>query len=254
MKQKFTSSFVPNLLTLGNLFCGFASVVYSFDADFKRAAIFVVIGAFFDLFDGVVARLIGVASEFGGQLDSLSDVVTFGLAPSILLYQFHFHEFGEIGILLSSVPALFGALRLARFNVQLDSLEDKKYFVGMPIPSSAMIIISYVYFNDIYINYISQNFIYLVTFMPPMLMISNVHFVNMPRPSLKNIKKRPFYFSLFFGIIVSVLATKFRLFMPYMVIYMIIATVKHIYNWINLDNTIEVDFEEFIIEQSEQNE
>lgn len=254
MKRKFTGSFVPNLLTVANLFCGFASIIYSFDGDLKRAAIFVVIGAFFDLFDGVFARLIGVASEFGGELDSLSDVVSFGVAPSVILYQFHFSSFGEIGIFLASAPAMLGALRLARFNTQLDSLDDKKYFVGFPIPASAMIIISYVYFFEIYKNYLPVDFVYLVSYLPALMMISNVQFINMPRPNLKNFKKRPVYYSVFFIIIMLVLGTNFKLFMPFMFLYLVWFTVKHIVEWFYLENTIETDFDEFIIEQQSQDD
>lgn len=249
MKTKFTDSFVPNLLTIANLFSGFASIIYAFDGDFKRAAMFIVIGAFFDLFDGVFARLIGVASEFGGQLDSLSDVVTFGVAPSILLYTFHFHEFGEIGIFLSSFPALMGALRLARFNTQLDSLEDKKDFTGLPIPASAMIIVSYIYFFNFFDRYLPIEIIYFLCSFPPLLMVSNIKFINVPRPNIRNIKKRPLYYATFFLIIITIISSKFKLFLPFMILYISWFTIKHIANWIFTKSNDDSDFDEFIFEQ-----
>jgi len=127
-KIKVTKSLVPNLLTLVNLFSGFAAIVYFAGGDFKRGALFILIAAIFDMLDGLVARLINAASEFGAELDSLCDVVSFGVAPSFMLYKMFFYQFSEFGILIAALPVLAGATRLARFNIQLRNLEDKIYF------------------------------------------------------------------------------------------------------------------------------
>ena len=98
MKPRITRSIVPNLLTLANLFAGFLSIVYSSQGNYSSAAIFIFAAAVFDMLDGFMARLINAASEFGVELDSLCDAVSFGIAPSFLLYQIYFHELGELGI------------------------------------------------------------------------------------------------------------------------------------------------------------
>lgn len=246
MKRKVTKSFVPNLLTIANLFCGFTAIIYAFDGDLKKSVIFILLGAFFDALDGVFARLIGVASEFGGQLDSLSDVVTFGVAPSILAYNFYLVELKEVGIYLSAFPAMLGALRLARFNTQLKGFEDKEFFKGMPIPSNAAIICSFILFFEIYEHYLPKYTIVFLVTIPALLMISNVRFRNMPRPSPKNIKAKPLFFTLFFISFLLILFSGFKLLFPFMCLYLVFSTFFHIFSWIKKESTIETDFQEFL--------
>lgn len=235
MKRRITKSFVPNLLTTANLFCGFASLVYSAEGDFSKAALFILIGAIFDMLDGVTARLINAASEFGGELDSLCDAVTFGVAPSYMLYQVYFKEFGEIGIFFASLPAIMGVLRLARFNVQLSSLEDKDYFIGMPIPAGALTIGSYlIYFQldpnilPVYKDYL----IFIVTISTSLVMVSNFRYFNTPRPTKKNIKDKPLVFIIALIVIVSTIWSKGFLVFPYMMLYIIYGAIAHFVSWL----------------------
>ncbi|MEO8054042.1 MAG: CDP-diacylglycerol--serine O-phosphatidyltransferase [Acidobacteriota bacterium] len=127
---------LPALFTAGNIFCGFLSLDASARGAFETAAILIFVAAFFDGIDGRVARLTGTTSAFGEQLDSLCDVVSFGVAPAFLVYNWGLSAFGRAGLLVSFLFAVCGASRLARFNVQIHVV-DKRWFVGLPIPSAA---------------------------------------------------------------------------------------------------------------------
>ncbi len=130
---------LPNLFTTGNMFFGFLSMIHSLKGDFIFAAYAIVASAIFDTLDGRVARLTHGTSRFGMEYDSLSDLISFGVAPAILLYLWALQPFERIGWLASFTFMACGALRLARFNVQAHNVE-KKYFQGLPIPMAAGIV------------------------------------------------------------------------------------------------------------------
>ncbi|SFM52547.1 CDP-diacylglycerol--serine O-phosphatidyltransferase [Thermodesulforhabdus norvegica] len=127
---------LPNILTTGNLFSGFVSLVYSIDGEYEKAAVAVLVSWIFDILDGKVARLSGATSRFGVEYDSLADLVSFGVAPALLIYLWALKPLGRIGWLGAFLFVACGALRLARFNVQASG-EEKKYFTGLPIPGAA---------------------------------------------------------------------------------------------------------------------
>lgn len=135
---------LPNLLTTGNLFFGFFSIIKCLQGDFKWAASAVLLATIFDVLDGRVARLTGGTSEFGVQYDSLCDLVSFGLAPAFLMYKFALNEWGRPGWLVCFLFLACGALRLARFNVQSSKGESSTDFTGLPIPMAAAVICTYV--------------------------------------------------------------------------------------------------------------
>jgi CDP-diacylglycerol--serine O-phosphatidyltransferase len=135
---------LPNLLTTGNLFFGFFSIVKCVQGDFKWAASAIVLAAVFDVLDGRVARLTGGTSEFGVQYDSLCDLMSFGLAPAFLMFKFGLDGFGRIGWILCFLFLACGALRLARFNVQSSIGKAGGDFTGLPIPMAAITIATFV--------------------------------------------------------------------------------------------------------------
>lgn len=142
---------LPNLFTTGALFAGYYSIIASINGKFEMAAITVFIAALLDGLDGRVARLTNTQSEFGEQYDSLSDLISFGLAPSLLMYNWSLHSLniihpvmGKIGWLVAFIYAVSGALRLARFNVHIGSV-DKNYFEGLPSPAAAALLCSFVW-------------------------------------------------------------------------------------------------------------
>jgi len=180
---------LPNLITLSSIFCGFESIRISAHADseddFYRAALLIVFAMFFDMLDGRVARMTKTQSAFGLQIDSLADIVSFGVAPSMLVYEWTLNRFGLLGTIASFVFCAFGAVRLARFNVLSMGEAGKptkpsKYIVGLPIPGAAGILVSIVVANHAVAGAIGgaeyATAILGITFLLSALMVSTVHF------------------------------------------------------------------------------
>ncbi len=238
-KLRITKSLVPNLLTLVNLYAGFSAIVYISKGDIERGALFILIAAIFDMLDGVMARLINATSEFGAELDSLCDVVSFGVAPSFMLYQVFFVNYSDIGILFAALPALAGASRLARFNIQLtDMIEDKLYFKGLPIPSAALTIVSYIIFI-LPNNYMSESMTVIATFALVIFvayaMISDIRFDNIPRPNKKSFRERPVVSIIFaIGLIASVVSKGIFVF-PFMIFYIVASAIRHLIRFFKMD-------------------
>lgn len=136
---------LPSMLTLGNLFCGFYALMAVYSDEYLAAAVAILLAEVLDYLDGAVARITGASSEIGIQLDSLADLVSFGVAPGMLAYVFALKPFGWIGGLAAFAFAACGAFRLARFNVQTHVL-DKRFFVGLPIPAAGAVIAGFVLF------------------------------------------------------------------------------------------------------------
>jgi len=127
---------LPNLFTTASLFLGFLGMVYSIEGQLEYTAMCILGSCLFDGLDGKIARLTNTTSEFGVQFDSLADLVAFGAAPGLMMYQWQLSEFGTLGLMASFLLVACGALRLARFNVQ-SAVTSKKFFVGLPIPAQA---------------------------------------------------------------------------------------------------------------------
>jgi CDP-diacylglycerol--serine O-phosphatidyltransferase len=136
---------LPNLFTSAGLFAGFYSVIATLNHDYRMAAVMILVAMLCDTLDGRIARLTRSASSFGVQYDSLADVIAFGVAPGILVYTWALRPWGRWGWLAATLYVTCGALRLARFNVQVGSVE-RRHFVGLPIPAAAAVIASTVLF------------------------------------------------------------------------------------------------------------
>lgn len=136
---------LPSMFTVANLFCGYASIVHSTQFDFDRAAIYIGIAMVLDTLDGFVARLTKSSTAFGVQLDSLADVVSFGLAPAVLAFTWGLSPLKRLGWAAGFIYVTAAAMRLARFNIQTVAVTDKRYFVGMPSPAAASVIAATVY-------------------------------------------------------------------------------------------------------------
>src|SRR5438128_3669802 len=129
---------LPSLLTMGNMFCGYACVVYAMRGEYETAAPFIGFAYVLDMLDGRIARLTGGESAFGLQFDSLADVISFGIAPAILSFAWGLSPLGRLGWAASFMFVACAAMRLARFNIQ-SAGGDKRYFVGMPSPAAAAV-------------------------------------------------------------------------------------------------------------------
>lgn len=136
---------LPSMFTVANLFCGYACVVYSTQQDFDTAALFIGIAMVLDTLDGFVARLTKSSTAFGVELDSLADVISFGLGPAILAFTWGLWPLKRLGWAAGFLYVAATAMRLARFNIQTAAATDKRYFVGMPSPAAASVIASTVF-------------------------------------------------------------------------------------------------------------
>jgi CDP-diacylglycerol---serine O-phosphatidyltransferase len=198
-----------------NLFSGFIAIKTAFvDHNYIAAGWFIVLGAVFDTLDGLMARLTKSASDFGVELDSLADVVTFGIAPSAIIYQLYFSTIGEPwGLLISALPAICGALRLARFNTQLVGY-DKEYFKGLPIPSAAILIVSFISFYYLQPARLEQVSVepamglWIVIIGASMLMVSTVRYEAMPKFSARGLKEKPILVVGFVVGLITAIVTK----------------------------------------------
>jgi len=231
-RPRLTPSVIPNLFTAMNMFCGFLSILSASEGNCIYAAWLIFIAAIFDALDGLVARLTNSSSELGVELDSLSDIVSFGAAPSFLLYKTFFYSMSTWGIIISAIPLIAGGFRLARFNIQLVGF-SKSFFLGLPIPSSALTIASFVlaFYNDGYPKPISD-FITPMILVLSFLMVSNIRYETLPKISLKSIKEKPFHFIfLIIAILLVVFMYKRGLFLVF-VFMIVIGIFRHIYRLI----------------------
>jgi CDP-diacylglycerol--serine O-phosphatidyltransferase len=130
---------LPSLLTMGNMWCGYASIVYSLRGDYETAAPFIGIAYALDALDGRIARMTGTESEFGLQLDSLADIVSFGIAPAVMSFAWGLSSLGRLGWAAGFMFVACAAMRLARFNILSATGGDKRYYVGMPSPAAAAV-------------------------------------------------------------------------------------------------------------------
>lgn len=136
---------LPNLLTTGALFAGFYAVVQAMNGRFEHAAVAIFIAMVLDGLDGRVARMTHTQSAFGAEYDSLSDMVSFGVAPALVIYEFALQGMGKLGWIAAFVYCSSAALRLARFNTQHETVTDKRYFQGLPSPAAAALIAGFVW-------------------------------------------------------------------------------------------------------------
>ena len=139
----------PNLFTAASAFLGVISVIASANAQFDKAAIYILLSLIFDGLDGRVARLTNATSKFGAEFDSLADIVAFGVAPAMLFYFSIAHAYGKVGSLLCAMFVVFGAIRLARFNVMIGTVEPS-VFIGVPIPTAAVVVAMWILFYKEY--------------------------------------------------------------------------------------------------------
>jgi len=224
--------FVPSLFTVLNMFSGFLAILYAMSDLYIQSAWFIILAAIFDSLDGAMARLTKSVTEFGVELDSLADVISFGVAPSVLVYKFYFHEFGEIGVFLSSLLMIFGAMRLARFNVELVGF-DKEFFKGLPIPSSASTVASYIilFYNEEtgMPNFEKYALIPMVVALS-LLMVSSIKYDTIPKFSLKTLKTSPVKFLYFYLGIVLAIITRGKIIFPWFVLFIIFGALRSLFN------------------------
>ncbi len=184
---------LPNLLTTAALFAGFMGIVWAIEGKFEFSALAILAACILDGLDGKIARLTKAASDFGIQFDSLSDLVSFGVCPAIMLYLWQTHQFGQLGLAISFMFMACGALRLGRFNLQTKNL-PKKFFVGLPIPAAACTLAALVLFSTYlpsgFTNHILPQVALGLIFILSLLMVSKVKFASFKE--LEMVRLHPF--------------------------------------------------------------
>jgi CDP-diacylglycerol---serine O-phosphatidyltransferase len=167
---------LPSMFTMANMFCGYACIVYSMRGEFVTAAPFIGFAIVLDMLDGRVARMTGSTSAFGLQFDSLADVISFGVAPAIMLFAWGLQPLGRLGWAAGFLFVAAAAVRLARFNIQ-SGAQDKRYFVGMPSPAAAGVPAATVYAYPYGFQTFAEALpVLAIVLVPALLMVSTLRF------------------------------------------------------------------------------
>jgi CDP-diacylglycerol--serine O-phosphatidyltransferase len=197
---------LPNLLTTGALFAGFYAIVHGMNGEFESASIAIFVAMFFDGLDGRVARLTGTESAFGVQYDSLSDMVSFGVAPALVSFSWALSEMGKIGWAAAFIYVAGAALRLARFNTQVGTV-DNNYFRGLASPAAAALLASLVWsasdlgFTGKDLPGLVSFFAALLTALAGLLMVSNFRYLSFKKFDLK--RRVPFVIILMLVLLIG---------------------------------------------------
>ncbi len=182
MKNANLIYILPNLFTASSIFVGVISIVEASKGNFVLASWLILLALIFDGLDGRIARMTNTTSQFGVEFDSLADIISFGIAPAMLLYFFIGDEFGRFGILVSALYVIFGAIRLARFNIST-AKTDPNVFIGLPIPTAAIFVSMWIL---LFHKYTLENYGITLLFLTlgiAVLMVSNFRY-----PSFKKVK------------------------------------------------------------------
>jgi len=197
---------LPSMFTVGNMFCGYACIVHAMRGEFHIAAPFIGFAMVLDMLDGRIARMTGTSSDFGIELDSLADVISFGMAPAVLSFSWRLQPLGRLGWAVGFLFVAAAALRLARFNIQAGSV-DKRYFVGMPSPAAAAVpaatVFAYPYGFTTYTEAVPVIAMVLV---PALLMVSTIRFRSFKTFDLQT--RRSYTVLLLVALVLALFAAK----------------------------------------------
>lgn len=231
--MRITRAVVPTLFTVLNMFCGFLSIVHSGEGHFLEASYFIFLAGLFDALDGIMARLTKSTSQFGVEIDSLSDIVSFGAAPAFLVYKIHLFHLGEWGLIISALLMVMGGIRLARFNVQLVGF-DKDHFVGLPIPSSAFTVVAFLLtFMDenLQLQPEAASLLAPLSIALSLLMVSKVQYDTLPKFTAKEVRKHPVKAISFFFCLLLVIFTKGGALFYLFAAFILYGVTRSAYRW-----------------------
>jgi len=218
---------IPGLFTMGNLLCGYLAVINTIEGSYTHAAWWIIIAGIFDALDGKVARLTDGASDFGIEFDSIADVVSFGIAPSVLFHSYIFTGSGNFGYFVAFCFLAAGAYRLARFNVSA-STGAKKHFTGMPIPSGAGILASFILFAEhVWSGLSNFDIAVAVVALTSLAMISGFKYETLPRFHFTS-KSELTKSVLFIGLIIAIIMYPDEVFFPVGILYLVSGPIQSI--------------------------
>ena len=235
-RLRITPSVIPNMFTAMNMFCGFLSIINVASGEYIYACWLIIIAALFDMLDGTMARLTKSSSALGVQLDSLSDLVSFGVAPAFLVYKTYLINYNAAGIIISSLLMIAGGLRLARFNVQLVGF-NKTFFTGLPIPSAAITISSFIIaFYTKGTGYNPSVIIYIIPLVVILsyLMVSTIKYDTIPKLNKQELKDKPYlYLAPLILILIFVFIPPKRILFLIFVLMILFGIFRHLYNMLS---------------------
>jgi len=216
----------PGVFTVGNMFCGFASILSSFDGETVFAVWMIILAGFFDALDGKIARFSGSASKFGVELDSFADIISFGIAPAMLFYNLGVYPSGKWGWIPGFVFVMCGTFRLARFNIQQTKLGEKLPYMGLPIPTAAITLVSYTLFSsEVWgaLRFPKALITMIIAFSG--LMVSGIEYETLPKFTLGNRMNKLKLVYLLVFLIVLIINPQLALF-PFGLLYILSGVVK----------------------------
>ena len=180
--------FIPNILTLLNMFLGFLSISLILNDQPLRAGVFIIIAGSFDVFDGKIARMLGIESRFGVEFDSMADTVSFCVVPSVLIYSLYVNGLPPLlGGFIAFIPLMFGTIRLAKFNIEQELEKPKSYTVGLTTPIATITLFSFVFFNHkIDGDFGDPRTALMLAAALGILMLSPIHFPKAPLITFKS--------------------------------------------------------------------
>lgn len=224
-----TPAFLPSVFTSGNLFCGVLAIIEAFNGNYYRGAWLIVLAGFFDSVDGMVARLTKHYSRFGAELDSLSDLISFVLAPMILIYPLVLKGLEIWGSLTAFAFVVAGAIRLARFNANLRSMGEKEIFQGLPTPAAGGVVAGFLLFNNaVYYDLSMLRFIPLVIVLLSFLMVSDIEYPPLPKLAAGSLRSYIIYAGLLLAILGLIKNPNLTIF-PILTGYIIFGLLRRVY-------------------------
>ena len=222
----------PGTFTMGNVVCGFLAILSAFEGELITACWLVILAGFLDGLDGKIARLSGATSRFGVELDSLADFLSFGVAPAVIVYIARLQSLGKWGWLISIVYIMASSYRLARFNL-LASTDEKKEFMGLPVPGAAMPLVGYLIFCDYVWGQLEYSeYLISMIILFSFLMVSQIEYDAMP--DRFNTRKNRFKLMFILIAAAAALAKPRLLLFPIFAIYVIIGLVREAYRFFYL--------------------
>ncbi len=217
----------PGTFTMGNVVCGFLSILSAFEGNITTACWFVILAGFLDALDGKIARLSGATSQFGIELDSLADFLSFGVAPAFIIHAVKLSSLGKWGWIISIVYIMAAAYRLARFNLLAES-DEKKDFLGLPVPIAALALVTFVIFSYELWGHLEYSEVLIsMIILFAFLMISQVQYDALPDNFSSNEKRIKLIIMVIAGILILI---KPRLLLfPILAAYILFGMIREIY-------------------------
>jgi CDP-diacylglycerol--serine O-phosphatidyltransferase len=222
-------SFFPSAFTVMNMVCGYVAIVMAGQSNFSMACWLIILAALFDTVDGFIARVINGTSDFGFELDSLSDLVSFGAAPAYLAYKFGLEELPAFsGIIVSSLLVTGSGLRLARFNISVIDYR-KESFSGLPTPAQALTIAAFVLWmkaDPVLPEKTMHIVLGWLSTMLAFLMVSRVNYDALPKPTPDAFRRNPLQMAFYIGAVFCVLLFQAKAFFLAMLLYILLGIAR----------------------------